>query len=209
MLARSPEVLARLLRNADRFQTGIAEVGAPVHNAAGCAARLLRAGYRRSPAQLSVLNDTREAADPAEVQILLDQAKPEMDRVVREVMESGQAISTTITELRDLYLTVSAHEAPLAAVNYGAPRRTLFRDSIRLVTTADLWLGEGARTGAYRVRSAEEVVQASRHRSGKREGAVGRRALSLSPHVGELDVATLDQRESGKARCAHRCGPGG
>jgi hypothetical protein len=115
-----------------------------------------------SPAQLSVLDDTREAANPAEFQFLLDQARPEMDRVVREVMESAQAISTTITELRDLYLTVSAHEGPLAAVNYGALRRALFRDAIRLVTTADLWLGEGARTGAYRTRSVEEVVQASR-----------------------------------------------
>src|SRR4051794_24704869 len=101
-----------------------------------------------SPAQMNVLQETREAANPAQFQTLLDQARPEMDRIVREVMESGQAISTTITELRDLYLTVNAYEAPLAAVSYGPPRRALFRDSIRLVATADLWLGEGARTGA-------------------------------------------------------------
>ena len=68
-----------------------------------------------SPAQMSVLQETREAADPAEFQTLLDQAKPEMDRIVREVMEPGQAISTTITELRDLYLTVTGEEASGAA----------------------------------------------------------------------------------------------
>ena len=152
-----------------------------------------------SPAQLSVLNDTREAADPAEFQILLDQAKPEMDRVVREVMESGQAISTTITELRDLYLTVSAHEAPLAAVNYGAPRRTLFRDAIRLVTTADLWLGEGARTGAYRARSTEEVVQASRPWRARLK-AFGAQAFAFEPDIADqfADVnstGTLDEEK--------------
>lgn len=152
-----------------------------------------------SPAQLSVFHDTREAADPAEFHILLDQAKPEMDRVVREVMESGQAISTTLTELRDLYLTVAMYEAQLAAVSYGEPRRTLFRDAIRLVTTADLWLGEGARTGAYRVRSVEEVVQASRPWRARLK-AYGAQAFAFEPDIADQfgdvnSTGTLDEEK--------------
>lgn len=152
-----------------------------------------------SPAQTSVLHDTREAADPAEFQVLLDQARPEMDRVVREVMEPAQGISTTITELRDLYLSVTMHEAPLAAVGYGAPRRALFRDAIRLVATADLWLSEGARTGAYRVRSVEEVVQASRPWRARLK-AYGAQAFVFEPDVADqfADVnstGTLDEEK--------------
>jgi hypothetical protein len=85
-----------------------------------------------------------------------------MDRIVREVQEPSQPVATTAIELRDLYLTVSAYEPQLAAVNYGPARRAFFRDGIRLVATVDLWLGEGARTGAFRVRPVEEVIQASR-----------------------------------------------
>ncbi len=152
-----------------------------------------------SPEQLSVLHETREAADPAEFQTLLDQARPEMDRIVREVMESGQAIATTITELRDLYLSVAAHAPSLAAVNYGAPRRALFRDAIRLVTTVDLWLGEGARTGAYRTRSVEEVVQASRPWRARLK-AFGAQAFAFEPDIAEqfADVnstGTLDEEK--------------
>jgi hypothetical protein len=152
-----------------------------------------------SPAQLNVLQETREASDPAQFQTLLDQARPEMDRIVREVMESGQAISTTITELRDLYLTVNAYEPQLAAVNYGVARRTLFRDAIRLVTTADLWLGEGARAGAYRVRSVEEVVQASRPWRARLK-AMGAQAFVFEPDIAQqfADVnstGTLDEEK--------------
>lgn len=113
-------------------------------------------------AQLAVLHDTREAATPAEFQSLLDSAKTEMDRVVREVQEPSQPIATSLIELRDLSLSVTSYEAKLAAVNYGPARRAFFRDAIRLVATADLWLGEGARTGAFRVRPVDEVLQASR-----------------------------------------------
>ncbi len=113
-------------------------------------------------AQLGVLHDTREAATPAEFQSLLDSARPEMDRIVREVQEPSQPIATTLIELRDLGLSVTSYEAKLAAVNYGPPRRALLRDAIRLVATAAFWLGEGARTGAFRVRPVAEVIQASR-----------------------------------------------
>jgi hypothetical protein len=152
-----------------------------------------------SPEQLSVLHETREAADPAEFQALLDHAKPEMDRIVREVMEPAQAISTTITELRDLYLSVDTHQAQLSAVTYGAPRRALLRDSIRLVATADLWLSEGARAGAYRVRSVEEVVQASRPWRARLK-AYGAQAFIFEPEVADqfADVnstGTLDEEK--------------
>lgn len=85
-----------------------------------------------------------------------------MDRVVREVQEPSQPTATTLIELRDLSLSVTSYEAKLVAVNYGPARRACFRDAIRLVATADLWLGEGARTGAFRVRPVDEVLQASR-----------------------------------------------
>jgi len=40
-----------------------------------------------SPEQQAVLKDTAPAADPAAFQTLLKTATPEMDRIVREVME--------------------------------------------------------------------------------------------------------------------------
>lgn len=113
-------------------------------------------------AQLAVLHDTREATTPAEFQGLLDTSRTEMDRVVREVQEPSQPIATALIELRDLSLSVTSYEAKLAATNYGPARRALLRDAIRLVATADLWLGEGARTGAFRARPVGEVLQASR-----------------------------------------------
>jgi hypothetical protein len=85
-----------------------------------------------------------------------------MDRVVREILGPSQPIPTTLIELRDLYLTVNAHAARLDTVNYGPGRRHLFRDSIRLLDTANLWFSEGARAGAYRVRTVEQVVAVSR-----------------------------------------------
>jgi hypothetical protein len=115
-----------------------------------------------NPAQLTVLQETREATTPAEFQGLLDTSRPEMDRVVREVQEPGQPIATALIELRDLSLSVTTYEARLAAANYGPARRALLRDAIRLVATAETWLGEGARTGAFRARPIGEVLQQSR-----------------------------------------------
>jgi hypothetical protein len=151
-------------------------------------------------AQLTVLHDTREAATPAEFQSLLDSARSEMDRVVREVQEPSQAIATSLTELRDLSLSVTSHESKLAAVNYGPARRALLRDAIRLLATADLWLGEGARTGAFRVRPVDEVIQASRPWR-QRLKAYAAQAFAFETDIAEqfADVnstGTLDEEKS-------------
>ncbi len=150
-----------------------------------------------SPAQLAVLNDTREAADYVEFQGLLDGARSEMDRIVRETMEPSQPIATTVLELRDLYLSVSAYAPQLASVNYGPERSALLRDSIRLVATADLWFGEGTRSGAFRVRSVEEIVSASRPWRARIK-AYGAQAFVFEPDIAEqfADVnstGTLDE----------------
>ncbi|WP_437674477.1 hypothetical protein [Sorangium sp. So ce131] len=119
-------------------------------------------GIELSKEQLAILKETRAVATPAEFQALLDAARSEMDRVVREVMEPSQPASTTLIELRDLYLAVVHHEAALATRAYGPERRALFRGAIQLLDTANLWFGEGKRTGAYQVRTVEHVLKASR-----------------------------------------------
>ncbi|WP_437293717.1 hypothetical protein [Sorangium sp. So ce426] len=119
-------------------------------------------GIELSQEQHAVLKETRAVATPAEFQALLDTARPEMDRIVREVMEPSQPVSTTVTELRDLYLAVVQYEAQLASKAYGPERRALLRGAIQLLDTANLWFGEGKRTGAYQVRPIDQVIKASR-----------------------------------------------
>ncbi len=153
-----------------------------------------------SAAQLTVLHDTHEAATPSEFQGLLDTAKPELDRIVREVQEPSQPIATTVIELRDLYLSVTSYEPQLAAVNYGPARRAFFRDGIRLIATADLWLGEGTRTGAFRVRPVEDVVRASRPWRARLK-AYGAQAFAFEADIAEqfADVnstGTLEEEKS-------------
>jgi hypothetical protein len=115
-----------------------------------------------SQEQLAVLEQTRAVDTPDVFEGLLQAARPEMAKVVRETMGPAQPIPTTLTELRDLYLTVTLHAPALEAVNYKAARREAFRDSIRLLDTGHLWFGEGARAGAYRVQNVEQVITASR-----------------------------------------------
>jgi hypothetical protein len=153
-----------------------------------------------SAEQRAVLQQTRRAETPAEFQALLKAAKPEMDRIVREVMEANQPIGTTLTELRDLYLSVSLYDKALTTKRYGAPRRQLFASAIRLLDTALVWFGEGARTGAYRVRSVDEVIQASRPWR-ERIKALGEHAFAFEPDIAEqfADVnstGTLDEERA-------------
>jgi len=152
-----------------------------------------------SAPQLAVVHETREAATPAEFQGLLDGAGPEMDRVVREVLEPSQPIGTTLVELRDLSLTVSTYEAQLAAVNYGPARRAFFRDAIRLVATADLWLGEGTRSGAFRGRTVSEIIEASRPWR-LRLKAYAAQAFAFEPEIADLfaDVSSTGTLEEEK-----------
>jgi len=119
-------------------------------------------GIELSPEQHEVLKQTARVETPAELQALLAAAKPRMDSLVREVQEPNQPIPTTLTELRDLALTIHHHAGSLDGKNYLQAQRTAFFNAIRLVDTAHSWFGEGVRTGAFRTRSVEEAVQASR-----------------------------------------------
>jgi hypothetical protein len=150
-----------------------------------------------SESQRLVLEETRRADTVAEFQTLLDGAKTEMGRVVHEVFEPAQALSTTLTEARDLYLSVREHRIPLAAVKYDGVRGALFRDAIRLLDTAAVWFGEGDRTGTYRVRTVAEVVEASRPWRA-RIAAIGGQAFVFEPALADAfaDVnssGTLDE----------------
>ncbi len=157
-------------------------------------------GIELSQEQHAVLKETRAVATPAEFQSFLETARPEMDRIVREVMEPSQPISTTLTELRDLYLSVVQYEAPLASKAYGPERRALLRGAIQLLDTANLWFGEGKRTGAYQVRSIEQVLKASRPWRARLK-AFADQAFVFEPDVAEqfADVnssGTLDEEVS-------------
>ncbi|AUX32643.1 MULTISPECIES: hypothetical protein [Sorangium] len=148
-------------------------------------------GIELSQEQHAVLKETRAVATPAEFQALLDAARSEMDRIVREVMEPSQPISTTLTELRDLYLAVVQYEAALASKAYGPERRALLRGAMQLLDTANLWFGEGRRTGAYQVRPIDQVIKASRPWRARLK-AFADQAFAFEPDVAEqfADVNT-------------------
>jgi hypothetical protein len=112
--------------------------------------------------QHEILKQTSRIETPAEFQTLLNTAKARMDTLVKEVQEPNQPVSVTLTELRDLALTVHQHKPELDAKSYTAEQRAALCDAIRLADTSHAWFGEGARTGAYRTRTVLEVVEASR-----------------------------------------------
>ncbi|TKD09735.1 hypothetical protein [Polyangium fumosum] len=150
-----------------------------------------------TPEQQTILEETRAASNPAEFEALLITAQPETDKIVRESLAPNQPIGVTLTELRDLFLAVTQHAAQLDAHNYAAGRRALFRDAIRLLETAHLWFGEGHRTGAFRVRTVAEVVEASRPWRA-RLAAYGEHAFAFEPELADVfgDVnttGTLDE----------------
>jgi len=150
-----------------------------------------------TPEQQIILEETRAASNPAEFEALLITAQPETDKIVRESLAPNQPIGVTVTELRDLFLAVTQHAAQLDAHNYAAARRALFRDAIRLLETAHLWFGEGHRTGAFRVRTVAEVVEASRPWRA-RLAAYGEHAFAFEPELADVfgDVnttGTLDE----------------
>jgi hypothetical protein len=134
--------------------------------------------------QRKVLQETRAVDEPSEFQKLLDEATPEMNRIVSEVMEPAQPIPTILTELRELYLSVSVYEEALQGVQYDSTQKVFFRDAIRLIDTAHTWFGEGQRAGQYRVRSVDEVIQASRPWRGRIK-AIGEHEFVFEPEIAE------------------------
>ena len=152
-----------------------------------------------SPKQAAALARIAPIQDPAEFQNVHDSAKPEMARIVTEVMEANQRFEITRLECADLYLLIDYHEADLATVGYGPARYELFRNAIRLSATADAWLSDGKRTGAYRTRTVEQVIQASRPWRARLK-AYGEQAFAFQPDIADqfADVntsGTLDEEK--------------
>lgn len=130
----------------------------------------------------AVLRETRRIEDAGEFRGLLEAVTPEMARVIREVFAPNQPLDVTLTELRDVVLTVNAYRTPLASVGYDAARRGLLCNAIRLLDTAQLWLGEKTRSGDFRPRVVKEVVEASRPWR-ERLAAIGGHAFIFEPDV--------------------------
>lgn len=137
-----------------------------------------------SKEQHDILKQTARVETPAEFQALLAAAKPRMDAIVVEIQEPSQPVSTTLTELRDLALTVHQHGAHLDAKKYLQPQRTAFFDAIRLLDTAHSWFGEGVRTGAFRTRNVEQTIEASRPWRARLK-AFGEHAFVFAPAIAE------------------------
>jgi len=153
-----------------------------------------------SKEQLAILQETSAVETPAEFQALLAEAKPRMDKIVKQVQEPNQPVNITLTELRDLALSLEQHASELDKMGYDPSRRTLFKNAIRLLATGQVWFGDGVRTGAYRTLSVEEVVEASRPWR-RRLKAYGDHAFAFDPEIAEQlgDVnttGTLDEEIS-------------
>ncbi|MFO0588122.1 MAG: hypothetical protein U0441_11310 [Polyangiaceae bacterium] len=115
-----------------------------------------------SKQQREILVQTSPVDDPAAFQTLQAKVKARMDQIVKEVQEPNQPANDTLAELRDLAVALHEHEPKLDSVNYGAAKRTQFLDSIRLLSTAHHWFGEGIKQGAFRARPVGDVLAASR-----------------------------------------------
>lgn len=157
-------------------------------------------GIELSPELLLVLKETEPFKDPAVFEQVRVAAKPEIDKLVREVMGPKLPIADTLTEVRDLYLNVHQHAAQLAKVNYGPERRVAFCNGIRLLATSDLWFSEGRRTGAFKGRTVEEIIDASRPWRARLATFAGQ-AFFAEPEIEELflDVnssGTIDEEKS-------------
>ena len=155
-----------------------------------------------SPQQQQTLQETRRCGTTQEFQELFATAKPEMNRIFLEAetgaQQPNQAIDVTLAELREVYLLTTEYALELKAA-YPAERRALLRDAIRLVETAHSWFQENSRTGAYRSRSIEQIIQASRPWR-DRLSKIGKAAFVFKPKIAALfeDVNssnTLDEEK--------------
>jgi hypothetical protein len=148
----------------------------------------------------AVLQETKRFDTPEQFGAALDQESSEMDLRVHEPMVASQGIDATVVELRDAYSLVREHATPLAKVKYGPERQARLCVAIRLLDTAHAWFGEGKRQGAYRPRTIEQTVQASRPWRA-RVNAIAQHALVFDPELAErfADVnstGTLEEEKS-------------
>jgi hypothetical protein len=116
--------------------------------------------------QTQALQETRIAEDQASFQALLKEAEPELVDIFEtnenEVKTNNEPIPEILIELRDLYFSAKQNQSQLAKNHCGPERIKLFRDAIRLLDTVFTWFGEGSRTGLYRPKTIEQIVEDSR-----------------------------------------------
>ncbi|MBI2377932.1 MAG: hypothetical protein HYV07_28270 [Deltaproteobacteria bacterium] len=134
--------------------------------------------------QRDTLESTKRVATPAEFNVLLEAAMPNINAVVPEILAPSQPVRDTLTELRDLFLAVDDNRSRLAARGYGEARVNAFRDAIILLDTSHSWFGETP-AAEKRPRAIEELVAASRPWRA-RLAAVGEAAFWAEPAISEL-----------------------
>jgi hypothetical protein len=149
--------------------------------------------------KLQALQDTARIEVPEDFNKILAGEQAEISRVVREVLEPNQPVDTTLTELRDVYLSALFFETALSQANYEKSRRTSLQSALRLLEASEYWLKEENRTGTYRVRPVAEVVAASRPWRA-RISAIGEHAFVFDESLAEqfADVnstGTLDEEK--------------
>jgi hypothetical protein len=153
-------------------------------------------------AQKVILKELRICETTEEFQGLLAVARPEMERIFTEAelepQQPNQPIDTTLLELQELYILVCEHIERLKAT-YTQERKELFRDAIRLLETAHAWFQDNTRTGAYRARNIEQIIQASRPWR-EEVRLIGRAAFVFKPKVATLfdDVNSTNTIEEEK-----------
>lgn len=153
--------------------------------------------------QQGVIKETRPIEDSNEFKTMREAILPEMKAILEDMeLESqvpGQPVDATITTLREIYLLLDEHQSKLAP-KYGQERKALFQNAIRLAVSAQRWFGEGISEGAYRPRSIEDVIAASRPWR-KRIKEIADDAFSLKPKLAKpfSDVnssRTLDEEKT-------------
>lgn len=137
-----------------------------------------------SAEQQAALNEVQPITEPSEFEAVHQAAKAEMNRIVTEVMEPNQGIDDTLLGAEDVYVHVYLHQVRLVDVGYGAERKALFRDAIRLAKTATAWFSESKRSGAYRARTVEQVLAASRPWRARLK-SYGEQAFAFEPTIAE------------------------
>lgn len=135
--------------------------------------------------QQQVIKETQPIDDSSEFKTLHQASAAEIKQVLEETeltaQVPGQPVDTTITTLREILLLTHQYQDALAP-RYGAARRALFQNAVRLAVSAQRWFGEGISEGAFRPRSVEEIISASRPWR-RRIKEIADDAFSLKPRL--------------------------
>ena len=114
------------------------------------------------PSGLQVVLDRLSAVKPTELQVVLDRLAEPIVTKVPEIMEPAQPVEVTKTELTDLVWLLGQHRDPLSSVGYEQEDLDTLADAIVALRTVEDLFSTGLDLGTWKVRTVEEVVQASR-----------------------------------------------